>query len=85
MVCNMKTTVDIADALLQSAKEVSAREGTTVRALIEEGLRQALAKRQKSGSFRLRKASFSGKGILPEIEEGSWDTIRGLIYRGRGE
>lgn len=84
MVCNMKTTVEIADALLQSAREVSAREGTTVRALIEEGLREALAKRQRPGAFRLRRASFSGKGILPEIEEGSWDAIRGLIYRGRG-
>ena len=36
----MKTTVDIPDTLLDEIKRVAARDKTTVRALIEYGLRQ---------------------------------------------
>jgi hypothetical protein len=60
---HMKTTVEISDALLFEAKKVAAREGTTVRTLIEQGLRQALAGRAKRGHFKLRKATFKGRGL----------------------
>jgi hypothetical protein len=33
----MKTTLDISDAILARAKKLAKREGTTVRALVEEG------------------------------------------------
>jgi hypothetical protein len=36
----MRTTVEIFDALMRFARETAAREGTTVRALVEEGLRK---------------------------------------------
>jgi hypothetical protein len=39
MVTHMKTTVEIPDALAKAAREAASREGTTMRALIEEGLR----------------------------------------------
>ena len=35
----MKTTVEISDSLAEEAKRVAARERTTLRALIEAGLR----------------------------------------------
>jgi len=41
----VKTTIDISKALLLAAKQAAAREDTTVRALVEEGLRRALAER----------------------------------------
>ena len=38
----MKTTVEIGKDLFARSREVARREGTTLRALIEEGLRAAL-------------------------------------------
>jgi len=84
MVSNMKTTIDIADSLLSEAKTVAAREGTTVRSLVEEGLRLAIARRGEGEPFRLRPASFRGDGVRPDISLEQWDEIRGLIYGGRG-
>ena len=81
---HMKTTVEISDPLLDEAKAVAAREETTVRALIEEGLRRVLAERGKRKAFKLRPVTFGGRGIAPGLEEGSWDQIRDLIYEGRG-
>jgi hypothetical protein len=80
----MKTTVEISDALLRAAKKIAAEEETTVRALIEEGLRGALEQRAAASRFRLRDASFGEGGLLPDVREGSWERIRDLIYEGRG-
>jgi hypothetical protein len=82
----MKTTIEIADALLEEAKEVARSEGTTLRALVEEGLRAALKRRcEPRPRFKLRDASFKGgRGLTPEFEDATWDQIRDEIYRGRG-
>lgn len=65
MVTHMKTTINISDPLLEAAKKAAAREGTTLRALIELGLRQVIETRKRGGVFRLRKASFRGQGLQP--------------------
>ena len=80
----MKTTVEIADALLAEARKLAARERRTVRALMEEGLRRVLKERGQRGRFRLRKVTFRGKGLQADVGEGSWQRIRELIYEGRG-
>ena len=84
MVSNMKTTIDIADSLLNEARRVAAEDGTTIRSLVEEGLRLAIARRADKGAFRLRKASFRGDGLRPEVSLEDWDEIRSLIYGGHG-
>jgi len=81
---HMKTTVDIADAVLKEAKSTASRDGTTVRALIEEGLRRVLAERAGRSEFRLRRATFEGNGLQPEVHDGSWERVRDLIYEERG-
>lgn len=81
----MKTTVEIADGLLNEARQAAAREGTTVRALIEEGLRRVIKDRRTHGRFRLRRASVGGQGLHPDLADGSWDKIRARIYDGHGE
>jgi hypothetical protein len=80
----MKTTLDISDPLLRDARKIAAREGTTLRALVEQGLRHVVTKRKKSAPFRLRKASVGGRGLRPELREAGWERIRDLIYEGRG-
>lgn len=80
----MKTTVDISDTLLEDAKKLAARDGTTVRALIEQGLRQIITARKRPGVFRLRKATFKGHGLQPGVSTATWDQIRDLAYEGRG-
>jgi hypothetical protein len=45
---HMKTTIDIADGLLTEAKAYARSEGTTLRALVEEGLRSVLDQRATS-------------------------------------
>jgi len=85
MVTHMKTTIDIADAILDLAKEVAARDGVTVRSLVEEGLREVLAKRRaRRARFRLRDASFKGKGLRPGADLSDWSAIASSIYGGRG-
>lgn len=84
MVTHMKTTVEISDSLLREAKRVAAENGTTLRALLEEGLRSCLKAHRKRARFRLRDASYGKGGLQPEVREGSWEPIRNLIYEGRG-
>jgi hypothetical protein len=80
----MKTTIDIAEAVLNDAKRLAAAEGTTLRALIEDGLRRVLAERERRAAFRLRRTTFGGAGLQPHVAEGSWQQIRELAYEGRG-
>ena len=80
----MKTTVEIAEDLLVRIREVAQREGTTLRALIEEGLRVALARREQKTSYRWPDLSVGGEGLAPEIEEGTWEPLRDQIFTRRG-
>ncbi len=80
----MKTTIEIADPLLQAARKVARREGTTVRALVEQGLRKVLAEQRQARPFKLRDASVGGRGLLPGAEGLSWEALRDLVYSDRG-
>jgi len=80
----MKTTVKIAEDLFARTLEVAQREGTTLRALIEEGLRIVLAQREQKSSYRWPDLSVGGEGLASGVEEGSWEPVRDQIYAGRG-
>ena len=84
MVSNMKTTIDISDPLLEEARKLAAREGTTVKALVEQGLRRVISERKRSVAFRLRKATFKGNGLQLGVDGTDWERIRTLAYEGRG-
>lgn len=84
IVSNMKTTIDIADSLLNEARRTAAQEGTTLRALVEEGLRTVLQSTRRRAPFRLRKATFRGRGLQEDFVDGGWERIRDEVYKGRG-
>jgi Arc/MetJ family transcription regulator len=84
MVTHMKTTVEIPDALLAAARRVAARDGLTLRQLVEEGLRRVVGERRKDLPYRMRRATFRGQGLQPGLADASWERIRDLTYEGRG-
>jgi hypothetical protein len=65
----MRTTVRLDPALLKAAKRYAADAGTTLTAVIEDGLRQLLAR----GRSRKQRAvvafpTFKGDGLMPGID-----------------
>ena len=79
----MKTTVELPDGLVREAKRMALREKTTVRALIERGLRSIVSGRQPAG-FTLRAAAFRGDGLVAGRSLRDWEAIRDLSYSERG-
>ena len=75
-----KTTVEIPEELLIEAKELAAREQTTLRELVERGLRMVVRRRGRAEPFRLRDASVHGDGLTPEFQDAGWDEIRDALY-----
>ena len=85
MVTHMKTTIELSDPLLERAKRLAARDSTTLRELVEAGLRHVLkARTQRVEPFVLRDARVDGRGLSPEFSDASWDDIRNASYEGRG-
>lgn len=81
----MKTTIEIADSLFAEAREVAAARNTTLRALVEAGLRQVLQEqRSRHAPFKLRRATFKGKGLRTELQGQPFDRLRDMAYEGRG-
>ena len=82
MVTHMKTTVEIADAVLEKAKLRAQDENTTLRAIIDEALRAFLVARPPKPKFKLRDASFKGGGgLTPEFANATWEQILDEVYR----
>ncbi len=80
----MKTTVEISDSLLQEVRTLAAREGVTLRTLVERGLHRVISETQRGVQFKLRRASFKGGGLHPEFSDAPWGKLRDLIYEDRG-
>ncbi|MDE0036919.1 MAG: DUF2191 domain-containing protein [Gammaproteobacteria bacterium] len=80
----MKTTIEIADDLARKAKAHAARESTTLRSLIERGLRLAMRADGQPQRFVLRDASVAGRGLQPSYRDVDWPRIREAAYEDRG-
>ncbi len=80
----MKTTIEIPDSLLKEARKLASREGTSVKALVVESLQKVISERKHPGTFKLRKATFKGKGLQADLQGASWERIRDVAYEGRG-
>lgn len=87
MVCvpHMKTTMDTADSLLEAARKLASEENTTLKAVLESALRQALAaERRPVKRSRVRTRTFRGNGLQSGLSWDAWSAIRALTYEGRG-
>jgi Arc/MetJ family transcription regulator len=80
----MKTTIELSDDLAKKAKQLAARRGTTLRAVVEQGIRQVLREERAGREFTLRDASVDGNGLQPEFRDRPWADIRDAAYEGRG-
>lgn len=78
----MKTTIEISDPLLRDARKLAEREGVTLRALIERGLRRVVIETKPGAPFKLRSASFKGKGLQAALRGARWSGLRDLAYEG---
>lgn len=74
-----KTTVELPDELLRQAKSLAVEQRTTLRALVERGLR-AVVGRREPGGFTLRDGSVPGDGLRPEFRDAGWERVRDEIY-----
>ena len=82
----MKTTVEINDELLANAKALAAARKLPLRRVLEDALVLLLRQNGNApgGPIRLRKHSYGGRGLRPELEEAGWDVVRERAYEGRG-
>ena len=81
----MRTSIDIPDPLLRRARRVARSRGTTLRALVVDGLRALLSDaRDASTKYTLPDRSFRGDGLVDGLTWTDWDQIRERIYEGRG-
>ncbi len=77
----VKTTLDIQDALLLRAKRLSKRTGKPLRALVEEGLQHVLLKQAASpGRYELPDCSVGDAAAPNPLESWSWQDLRDEIY-----
>ena len=64
-VCIMKTTLEIADPLLRDARKVAAQRARRFAPSSNKSCGVFSAKKSQGRDFRLRKASFKGRGLRP--------------------
>ena len=83
MVSHMKTTVDLPDELLLEVQRLAREERSSMKSLMEEGLRAVIARHRSAAQFRLRDASVGGNGLQPQFREAGWDELRAAAYGDR--
>ena len=65
----MRTTIRLDEQLLTEAKEIAARSGKTLTSVIEEALRESIARRRQTPrSKKLRLHTVGGSGLQPGID-----------------
>ena len=73
----MRTTIRLDDDLLRQAKALAVRTGQTLSAVVEDGLREALARhRRHQERPPVALPTFKGKGLRPGID---LDDTAGLL------
>lgn len=69
MLCCMRTTIRIDDQLLAQTKQLAAKTGRTITAVIEDSLRETLARQEES--YRREPVKLpvvNGEGLQPGVD-----------------
>lgn len=64
----MRTTIRIDEALYRDAKATAARTGRTVSQVIEDAVREALQRGDRSSTDAAPLPTFGGTGVLPGVD-----------------
>ena len=80
----MRTTVRLDDELLAEAKRYAARTGRTLTSLIDEGLREVLARGERRAPAKRVELLTGGEGGLrPGVKIDSWADLLDLMESDR--
>ena len=83
MLLCMKTTIQLDDQLLLEAKKHAAQTSRTLKAVIEDALREALARTEATRSQRVPLKTFKGRGVKPGVDLDDTSSLLNLIEQGR--
>lgn len=78
----MRTTIRLNERLLQEAKRHALETGRTLTALIEDALREALARARYGGSRKvMHLETYRGGGLQPGVDLDDSASLLGLMER----
>lgn len=81
----MRTTIHLPDDLLAEAKKLAADTRTTLTALIEDALREHLARRRRRRpTAPARLPTYGSGGVLPGVDLDDSAALLDLMESGRG-
>lgn len=78
MLEHMRTSINIADGLLEEAKRHARQQNTTLRALVEEGLRELLGRERSAEPYRYEPVTYA----LPwraSIDPRDWSQVKEVL------
>ncbi len=81
-VSSMRTTINLDDGLLAEAKRRAAEHGTTLTGLIEDALRETLARRDESDDEPFATIAYRGRGLMPGVDLDDGAALRELLDGG---
>ncbi len=79
----MKTTMEIADGLLERARRHARKTGRPLRAVVEDGLRRVLEAHPPSAPVELPDRSVGDPRGKNPLASYTWPELRDEIYGGR--
>ena len=85
MLLCMKTTIQLDDQLLLEAKKHATQTGRTPKAVIEDALREALARTETTRpQTRIPLQTFKGRGVQPGVDLDDTSSLLDSIERDGG-
>jgi hypothetical protein len=64
----MRTTIHLDDQLLAQLKRIAAENGRTLTSLIQDAVRESLARRREAPRRHVKIPVFHGTGLLPGVD-----------------